>query len=291
MRFCGLLAPILVASASASIAVAQPTEAALTGKTGSDDYNEVVAAWRKGEIKKIIGGKDASDKAYPWQVSLGVSWIPDSGPAHFCGGTIYRAQWIITAAHCVRTLTKDEIVVVAGATELNRGKSRLAVETIIPHPQYDHVTKNNDIALVRLKAPLTFSDHIRAAQLITADEEKTLALGSDLTVTGWGATYEGGDPVRPLQYVGVDFIDRTTCNKPLSYGGRVTENMLCAGKYDQPQEEGDACQGDSGGPLVIHGQPKLVAVVSWGQGCAQPLKYGVYARVSPYAGWIAGIAP
>ena len=49
----------------------------------------------------------------------------------------------------------------------------------------------------------------------------------------------------------------------------------------------DACQGDSGGPLVtkatgVDSGYSLIGVVSFGDGCAGPDKYGVYAEVSDY---------
>jgi trypsin len=84
----------------------------------------------------------------------------------------------------------------------------------------------------------------------------------------------------------VPYIDNATCNEPISYNGEILAGMMCAGHRDGGI---DACQGDSGGPLVWRSQdgPILVGVVSFGDGCARRLKYGVYSRLSYYRDWIA----
>jgi secreted trypsin-like serine protease len=64
--------------------------------------------------------------------------------------------------------------------------------------------------------------------------------------------------------------------------------MICAGSNDGSK---DACFGDSGGPLVVSRNRSLVqaGIVSWGpvNGCGLTNLFGVYVRVSEYAGWIA----
>jgi hypothetical protein len=105
------------------------------------------------------------------------------------------------------------------------------------------------------------------------------------TVTGWGATSNGGELSDELRQVSLPIVSNDDCNVP--YQGEITDNMLCAGL---PQGGEDACQGDSGGPLVVpvsSGTYKQAGVVSFGKQCALPDIPGVYTRVSRYIDWIA----
>lgn len=40
---------------------------------------------------KVVNGEDASPGEYPYQVSVG----------KFCGGSLIKERWVLTAAHCV----------------------------------------------------------------------------------------------------------------------------------------------------------------------------------------------
>ena len=69
------------------------------------------------------------------------------------------------------------------------------------------------------------------------------------------------------------------------------DGTLCAGFDDGGI---DSCQGDSGGPIAgldMEGRAYQIGVVSYGWGCAEAGKPGVYARVSHYADWIKSIEP
>lgn len=256
---------------------------------GSQDYKDAIAAFLKGDSSKIVGGAPAPEAAYPWQVSLSVSWIADPGRGHFCGGSIYNSKWIVTAAHCVIDNEPQDIHVVAGTNKLVATSTRLNVRRIIVHRNYDRPKEHdNDVALLELLTPLTFDDKTKPIELLSPVDEHLLAdSGRELTVTGWGATQEGGSPVRDLRFTVVPSVSREICNQPPSYNHHVTENMICAGKSLGGT---DSCQGDSGGPLVSDkslGPVRLVGIVSWGEGCAHFAKYGVYTRVARYNKWIA----
>ncbi|KTF90384.1 hypothetical protein cypCar_00011275, partial [Cyprinus carpio] len=204
----------------------------------------------RAKLPRIVGGVEATLGRWPWQVSLYYS------NRHICGGSVITNQWIVTAAHCVHKLPQvSSLVVYAGIVTSNSAKlaqyQGLAVERIIYNKNYNHRTHDNDIALVKLRTLLNFSVHIPEV----------------------------------LKEAPVPLISTKKCNSSCMYNGEITPRMLCAG-YTEGKV--DACQGDSGGPLVCQDENvwRLVGVVSWGTGCAEPNHPGVYTKVAEFLGWI-----
>jgi transmembrane serine protease 11D len=233
---------------------------------------------------KIVGGHEVAFENNRWQVALIRANVAEPRRSQFCGGSIIADEWVLTAAHCVRnSIVREDparLDVVAGTSQWAIGGERIKVAAIHTNPDYNQDTMDHDFALLRLRSPITMGKSVPLAKESTqlADELKSC-------VTGWGATFEGGSGSIDLLGAEVPLVSNEVCNRPESYNGDVTATMICAGR-----EEGqvDSCQGDSGGPLTasLDGQTTLIGVVSWGEGCARRLKYGIYARVPAAAPWI-----
>ena len=107
-------------------------------------------------------------------------------------------------------------------------------------------------------------------------------VGNALTVAGWGAIdYDTQETPDVLLKVDVPVISDQQCNAWLGPDARMNEETFCAGTA---QGGVDSCSGDSGGPFFRkEGNDWIVyGVVSWGSGCAQAEKPGVYTRFGLY---------
>lgn len=244
---------------------------------------------------RIVNGVPAPVGRLPWQVSMFSAAF-----GHFCGGTVLSDTWVVTAAHCLtdQDLRRPEFRVLEGSTSLLAGGRVREVVRAIRHEGYDDRTKANDIALLQL-APLGADARAAARAPNGTVLIAPLALSRNAprpevkgTVSGFGLTRENGSVSARLMMVDVPVIDTATCNSSALYGGAIKPGMLCAGKLraDSAGDIVDSCQGDSGGPLVAGvgtSNPRLIGVVSWGEGCARPNRPGVYTQVSYFYDWIA----
>jgi secreted trypsin-like serine protease len=235
---------------------------------------------------KIIGGLYTKEGADPWQVALvrAEKTGPDRRP--FCGGSLISPKWVVTAAHCVdRGTLPTDFDVIGGTTDVNNGGVRLKVAEIVVHPNYTRADHLNDIALVRLQQPIIAPQAREIAILPLAQEATVLKWKATARVTGWGALSEGGVSVAELRYVELTVYSNKDCNDRVAYNGAIADDMVCAGFAAEAR---DSCQGDSGGPLTVQADGKryLAGIVSWGDGCARPNKYGVYTRAARYVTWL-----
>jgi secreted trypsin-like serine protease len=252
--------------------------------------NPQAAAIARGATGRIVGGEPVLIVDNAWQVALVRGFIAEPQRSQFCGGSIIGTDWVLTAAHCIRnTIVREDpsrVNVVVGTPQFFIGGERISVAAIHVHPQYNDLTNEFDFALLRLSRPVTTGGAAVARPIELAAAATQVPDGTETLVTGWGAVSEGGPGSLDLLGAQVPIVSTAVCNRPESYNGDITANMICAGR-----EAGgiDSCQGDSGGPLsaTLNGRRVLIGVVSFGEGCARRLKFGVYARVPVAAQWIA----
>ncbi|XP_043929688.1 acrosin-like [Protopterus annectens] len=240
---------------------------------------------------RVIGGKDAQPGAWPWIVSIQLPNKHDSRHQHSCGGSLLNNQWVLTAAHCFKASNKNlhEWLLILGGHQLSvlgpEAESR-RIKHVIKHERYNPRREENDIALIEMDKPVVTSKYIQVACL--PDQNMDVENLILCQIAGWGVTEEHSTATADiLQEAPVSIIPRDICNSTEWYNGAVNINNLCAGS-----ESGgvDSCQGDSGGPLMCM-DPKtgiyvVSGITSWGSGCGQMKKPGIYTSTQSFVDWI-----
>nr|XP_048314730.1 suppressor of tumorigenicity 14 protein [Myodes glareolus] len=254
---------------------------------GSDEKNCDCGLRSFTKQARVVGGTDADEGEWPWQVSLHAQ-----GQGHLCGASLISPNWLVSAAHC---FMDDRNFKYSDATKWtaflglldqskrsSSGVQEHKLKRIITHPSFNDFTFDYDIALLELEKPAEYSTVVRPICL--PDTSHVFPAGKAIWVTGWGLTQEGGTGALVLQKGEIRVINQTTCEGLLPQ--QITPRMMCVGFLSGGV---DSCQGDSGGPLSSvekEGRMFQAGVVSWGEGCAQRNKPGVYTRLPVLRDWI-----
>ncbi|GAU90837.1 hypothetical protein RvY_03199 [Ramazzottius varieornatus] len=265
---------------------------------------------------RIVNGWDAQPGNFPWTVAF-----VHKVYKQFCGGSIMNAYWIITAAHCIiGPLKMQDIIanttVVIGSLNLQTAgpNNKFYIDQIAVHPLYDPTGWLNDVALVKLKNPITNFAHINVKPICLPNQSlaalsASLPKGSMCYTAGWGYKQEGAGTVVNLghlfqssatssstqlgagsdilQFAKQDYVDLKTCQQNYflgnvalqSRGELVRDNMVCAQNYALKQ---GVCLGDSGGGLYCKeadGSWSIYGISSWSAGCARKDLPSVFSNV------------
>lgn len=255
--------------------------------------------------KRVIDGNRASPHSAPWMCMLST----ERNPA-FCGCSLIDELWVVTAAHCfyssseeepLRLMTQDEVKRIVkikfGKQQrrlMERGEVVRNVQSLVVHPSFkpkrhdEQVANEHDITLVKLDQKIIFQGNIRPICLPPRNFLHGMSAGTLGVVTGWGRVSVRGSVMAVyLQEASLPLVNINLCQDSTSYV--ITDNMLCAGYAESYRP--DTCFGDSGGPFTIKTNERwfLVGIVSWGEGCSTPRKFGIYTKVENYVPWISSV--
>jgi len=238
----------------------------------------------------IVGGTDvpAGQRGYVAYITIDNLFA--------CSGTLISPTTVVTAGHCSS---------ITGATPANVpiGQPGQAIEVtlgtvkrddpagekhvpsrVIVHPNYSFTNPflsdretdvSNDVALLKLPTPSA-----QTPVPVAAVGERSLWEPGDVAqIAGFGTTKAGGSSPAVMQETTVPITTDDSSAKAYP-GSFESGTQIGAGL---PEGGRDTCQGDSGGPLLVpatDGSLRLVGDTSYGEGCAEPGKPGIYGRLA-----------
>ena len=251
----------------------------------TDECGEISRGSRR-LFARVMGGMPVDITDFPHAVSL------QKHGEHFCAGTLISDEWVLTAAHCTHSFSKELWTVAMGSQnsyDIDDYEQRAGVKQIIEHPDYVFPKYYNDLALVQLDKKVLFSQKAKPICLPDSDRRTGRDLGY---LAGWGYDSErrkGGKPTEDLHMARLPILENSVCQEWLESKNKrlvLQPEHLCAG-YEQGKQDG--CDADSGGGLVVIDEKKtllLVGVMSAGVGCGREKLPGIYTRVEKFVPWI-----
>lgn len=150
----------------------------------------------------------------------------------------------VTAAHCIRTETKDlkakDVVLTLGRNNIMNWAQNEAlisnVDSIIIHPDYiytsNNMTADADIVILRMKARIkNFTRFIKPICLWVGGSNINEIVGQNGVVVGWGRDEAGSITTEEPKQVVMPIVSQRTCTAShVTFRDITSDRTFCAGK-------------------------------------------------------------
>ncbi|XP_053491390.1 haptoglobin [Ictalurus furcatus] len=236
--------------------------------------------------RRMVGGL-LTPGHVPWQALV---YLSDSKlDGGIGGGALIAPQWILTAGRnlFVRKTQKDTrgkepLIPKVYLGIVRRAKadsaSEVAVKKVFLHPAFQNASDvDNDLALIQLKEPVSYTDTIFPIPLPEKDDNLEESEGQRGVIAGWGwgplLTFS-----ESLKFLSLPVIP-----------GNAKDGKIWTTRTEFQE---NVCYGDAGGALALlnHVTKKVYAagILSYDEPCTRN-EEAVFMKISTYLPWIHSV--
>lgn len=188
---------------------------------------------------RIVDGQVATRGQFPYYVY--VETFDDTTVSSGCGGALISADFVLTAAHCLKQATQ-RVIVHLGVSQIHSVQRDMDTMTVEPdrfhiYPYHVSLAYVNDIALIHLPRSAKLNQYIQPIKLPSDCSSNTNLIG---VVMGHGKTGTFDPPTNFLQFIHLQTVPSEECHQLffrfLWLSKTITDlfdkSVLCAKPYD-----------------------------------------------------------
>jgi trypsin len=173
---------------------------------------------------RIVNGDFAELGQFPHVILLLLRG--DDNITYFCGGSLIKRNWILTAANCF--MGRSSGIALAGTVDFDTVEwdGRFNKSQIFIHPDWNpDVELTSDIALVKLRSSIPCNKYIGTIDIQCGCDVDFDLNGLEVTTTGYGYTNITKLEISPLKYMSSRIIKNEDCKKLSDYN--IYDSMIC----------------------------------------------------------------